>query len=445
MYPVHFSSAVAFLLVSALLLVAPAQAQESKGTPAARAEVARGKAAFEATDYAAAEAAFRKAVELDPAWPEAHTSYKTAILYVAGARVAEAGTIAREAEAKSIEMLRAQYETWIAAHPKTAGYLWALGDALVTTDRARAEDVCGQAVSLDPAFAPTYKTLARAANARGDVKTQLEFLRKAADASPDTPSYLQSYISALWQVDPAAARKLSLQVADRFPSDPVAAQVLFWLAAQSDDLPEKITQLERVRRQPGNALQSAMLLLYEAYVASDLEKAGALAQEMIARSPAGPLAREWTSSLERQKQVMRVRSLIREERFSDALAVVDAARESPTGKMIVSQNVSDAITLEMTALASEAEAGLGRNDRAYARVMDLFVRQPGDRLHALLVRYGSAGGKTPAAVDADVRARLVEKATPAPDFPILTYPDGRKGSLSDLRGKVVLLNFWFPT
>jgi hypothetical protein len=35
--------------------------------------------------------------------------------------------------------------------------------------------------------------------------------------------------------------------------------------------------------------------------------------------------------------------------------------------------------------------------------------------------------------------------TPAPDFPILAYPDDRKGSLLDLRGQVVLLNFWFPT
>jgi len=165
----------AFLFVSALLLIAPAlvTAQESKGTQAAGAEIARGKTALETKDYRAAQIAFAKAIE------------------------------------------------------------------------------------LDPAFAPAYATLARIAGARGDVKTQLDFLRKASEAAPDTPSYLQSYISALWPVDPGTARALSLQMAGRFPSEPATAQVLFNLAAQSDDMSEKIAGLERLRRRPGPVLQSA--------------------------------------------------------------------------------------------------------------------------------------------------------------------------------------------
>ncbi len=33
----------------------------------------------------------------------------------------------------------------------------------------------------------------------------------------------------------------------------------------------------------------------------------------------------------------------------------------------------------------------------------------------------------------------------APDFSLTAFADGSKLSLSDLRGKVVLLYFWFPT
>ena len=33
----------------------------------------------------------------------------------------------------------------------------------------------------------------------------------------------------------------------------------------------------------------------------------------------------------------------------------------------------------------------------------------------------------------------------APDFSVTRYADGRKVSLGDLRGNVVLLYFWFPT
>ena len=436
----------AFLFASALLLVAPAlaPAQESKGTPAARAEIARGKTAMEAKDYAAARIAFARAVELEPAWPEAHSSYQIATGYVAGGRIAEEGTISREVAAKSTEMLRAQYEAWIKAHPTTAGYFWGLADVLPATDRAKAQDLCGKALSFDPAFAPAYATLAKIAGAGGDVKTQLDFLRKASEAAPDTPSYLRAYISALWPVDPGTARALSLRMAERFPSDPATAQVLFNLAAQSDDMSEKIAGLERLRRQPGTVLQSAMRLLYGLYAASDPEKAVALAQEMVAKTPAAS-ARTWTDALERGKQVARVRSLITEKQFSAALAMADAAPQSPSGKVIPNLDASEPTVQEMTLLRAEAEAGLGRMDRAYARVMDVFVQQPGDRLHAVLARYGSALGKAPAGVDDDVRARLVANGTPAPDFPIDTYPDGRKGTLAALRGKVVLLNFWFPT
>lgn len=436
------------LLASPLVFIAvgPAAAQVSKGTEAARAEVARGKTAFnDAKDYAAARAAFQKAVELDPAWPEAHVLYKTATLYAAGARVAEQGMISAEASAKATGMLRPQYETWIAAHPKTAGYLWALGDILAATDRAKAQDLCTKAIALDRAFMPAYTTLARIAAASGDMAAQVEALRKASEAAPDNPDQLSAYIHALWPRDPAAARTLSLQMADRFPSETVTFQALFDLAAQSNDVTEKIALLERVRRQAGTVQQSAMRYLYGVYIASDPEKALALAKEMAAKTPAGPSAKMWSDAIESASRILRVRSLVADKQFAGALAIAQAGTRSPTGKVMANLNISEPVTDEMTLLAAEAESGLGQRDVAYARAMELFLRQPSDRFRAAVARYGSALGRSPSAVDEDVRARLVATATPAPDFPILTYPDGRKGSLSDLRGKVVLLNFWFPT
>jgi Tfp pilus assembly protein PilF len=438
----------AALLVCTFLLIGPqlAAAQESKGIPAARLEVTRGKAAFEAHDYAAAEREFRRAVELDPAWPEAHSAYQMAVRYVAGARVAQEGTVSEASAAKYEETVRAQYETWIKAHPRTPGYLWACADVLVGTDAAKAEDLCRQALAVDAAFAPAYRTLARVAGARADIRAQRDFLRKAAEAAPDTPAYLQAYISALWPYDPATARTLSLQMADRFPSDPAAAEVLFNLAAQSDDMPEKISCLERLRRRPGSVLQSAMRFLYTLYAASDPPKALALAEEMATRTPEGPSRSMWANAVARQNTVMRVRTLIAQRQFPGAVGLLDAAPARPTaGRVIPNLDLSDATSAEIVLLRAEAEAGLGQDDRAYERTLDLFVQRPGERIHTILSRYGSALRKTPADIEVDVRGRLVRDGKPAPDFPLATYPDGRKGSLSDLRGKVVLLNFWFPT
>jgi hypothetical protein len=154
----------------------------------------------------------------------------------------------------------------------------------------------------------------------------------------------------------------------------------------------------------------------------------------------------WADAVARQNTVMRVRTLIAQRQFPGAVGLLDAAPARPTaGRVIPNLDLSDATSAEIVLLRAEAEGGLGQDDRAYERTLDLFVQRPGDRIHTILSRYGSALRKTPADIEVDVRGRLVRDAKPAPDFPLATYPDGRKGSLSDLRGKVVLLNFWFPT
>ena len=52
--------------------------------------------------------------------------------------------------------------------------------------------------------------------------------------------------------------------------------------------------------------------------------------------------------------------------------------------------------------------------------------------------------RTPAQVTADLKARRDKQAKPAEEFDLENYLDGSKASLAKYRGKVVLLNFWYP-
>ncbi len=49
------------------------------------------------------------------------------------------------------------------------------------------------------------------------------------------------------------------------------------------------------------------------------------------------------------------------------------------------------------------------------------------------------------ALDAAPAVAAQDSAPVAPDFSVTSYSGGRRVSLSDLRGKVVLLYFFFPT
>ena len=64
-----------------------------------------------------------------------------------------------------------------------------------------------------------------------------------------------------------------------------------------------------------------------------------------------------------------------------------------------------------------------------------------ERRNALVAAAEAAGRKD---ADAAVAARREELAKPAAEFAMRSL-DGETVSLSGLRGKVVVLSFWFPT
>ena len=76
--------------------------------------------------------------------------------------------------------------------------------------------------------------------------------------------------------------------------------------------------------------------------------------------------------------------------------------------------------------------------------MDIAANKPTDGLREAAVEYGGRLGKTPEQVTTEIRGILMAQAEPLEDFSWERYDTGETVSLSDLRGKVVLMNFWYP-
>jgi tetratricopeptide (TPR) repeat protein len=98
-----------------------------------------------------------------------------------------------------------------------------------------------------------------------------------------------------------------------------------------------------------------------------------------------------------------------------------------------------------TLLKAQAAAGAGHREQAYNALVESAAASPDARIDAALPAYATALGKTGRDVEADVWRSRDERAKPAAAFTLTSLRDGAPVQLADFRGRVVLLAFWYPT
>jgi tetratricopeptide (TPR) repeat protein len=410
---------LAVAIVAAGLASSPAVAQESNGTPAARAAFAEGETAARAGKLPDAAAAFLKAIDADPDFVDAHQRY---IEITQRQEMPQSRT-------PTVPRLQQLYERWAREQPARAVYHWALG--FLSPEADQADVFFKKAIAIDPAFARAYFLLARNADLRGTWTAQREYLKKAADSNPDDPRYLLRYAIAQRKSEPARFRELALQVVDTFPASPFAAEALYNLAGASSN-PERRGYFDRLRANYPvdrfNYSAAAMSELYgELTTPAD---ALALAREMATALPAN---KTWPARVAFQEAMTRAQALVTEKQFAEALELLDKTQR-PSGNH----------GMTWTLLKAETAAGAGHVDQAYATLLDIAAAVPDARVEAALATYGRELSKSPRDVDADLWRLRDAKATIAAPFELASSRGGSPVTLADYRGKVVLLAFWFP-
>jgi hypothetical protein len=232
--------------------------------------------------------------------------------------------------------------------------------------------------------------------------------------------------------DPARFRQLALQVVEKFPAAPAAAEALYNLADASSN-PERRSYLNRLRENyPVDRFTyaaSAMNLLYAEL--TEPSEALALAEDMARALPAATF---WPPRVAAQAAMTRAQALIAGGRFVDALTLLEKA-PPPSG------NHGTTWTL----LKADAAAGAGKREQAYTTLVESAAATPDARVDAALAKRAADLGKGGGDVDADVWRVREARATAAAAFTLSSLRDGAPVQLADFRGRVVLLAFWYPT
>ena len=413
MYLVRSSAIV--LVVTVSLLPAASAPKESTGTPAARTFFAEGDAASKAARHGEAAAAFRKAIEADPDYVEAHQRF------IESRR--------RDQTAPKTPSLTELYTQWAKQDPSRAAYQWALG--FLEQEPAKADVFFNLALKLDPAFARAHFSLARTADLRGDWQAQRRHLAAAVEHNPEEPQYLVKYAIAHRDADPARFRELALSVVEKFPESPSAAEALYQLASASSS-PDRRTYFERLRvNYPADKFSYGSLAMSNYYgELTTPAEALSLAKDMLKWFPT---SKTWAQRVAHQEAMASAQALIDERRFAEAVAVLDKTQK-PSG--------SHGATWVL--LNARAAAGTGQTGRAYNALVESVAATPAALMETALLSYGTELKKTREEIDADVWKIRDAKAVAAAPFELTGPKDGKPVRLSDYRGRVVLLAFWFP-
>lgn len=383
-----------------------------------------GEAARKKQDWAAAVAAYRRVVELNPSRDEAHSQFVMASYRVG--KPEDSAAVRKE--------LFPLYESWAAKHPRNAQLQLQLG-YLCSTEKSKAEPYFQKAVALNPKLAKAWMELSLIAEIRGENKQRLTHLKKAADATPEDPSYLFYYSHALRESDPKEYRRLTQTLLQRFPQHERSAQALYWLAFETRDLKEKRQVLEQLRRDFPPAKfswsKSAMDELFNLYAQTEPAQALALAEELAKLDPKD---KSWASKLTMQQSVMQARALIAARKFSDAATLLETA---------MAPRYTNANALHLT--KAEAYDSGGDTAKAFASLLNIVATEPKDELLQALQRYGTKLSQSAAQTTAELWRVRDEQAKPFKEFALAKYTGTGNATVNDYRGKVVLVNFWYPT
>jgi thiol-disulfide isomerase/thioredoxin len=437
-----FLIGVGVALLEWCVLPCPAQSSPYEGTAAARALDQKGRNAEQNNKYGEALKDFREAIALDPNYADA---YNDQIFVATSAANQAKGLPSFSTDRKVVARERKtgdrvtrnevqEFEKDARRHPDKPIYLWALAQIYSETDPLKEEQYCRRAVGVDAQFAPGYQCLAAVADLRGDDKAYSALLGKVAALEPDSAKAAEAYAQTL-KDDHAAYETALLQVMEKFPDDPAAAEAMYFYATNKKTDAEKIRALEQLRQKfpPEKFLMSeiGMEEMFRIEDQSDPAKARALADAMARLKPQGD---DWAEYTGYADGVAKAEEELQDGHAAEAVATLKAVK-----RPYYSYDMRREILLNARAL--EASAGPAA---AYAFLLDKEAEHPTEEVATALEACGAKLGKSVADIHEAVWAAVEKGAKPAIPFTLPGFDGGKPVSLADYRGHVVVVDFWFP-
>lgn len=328
-------------------------------------------------------------------------------------------------------LLLDQYEAWMKKYPDNVNIPLAIGTTYFKAVMPQPKDFLLRAAAMDPKNAQIWYMLGADADIRAQNNLFTEYLEKATLAAPSNAHYAYAYLLSLGKSDPNVYEKKVFDFVKRFPEDERGAQALFVLGEHAENLNDRIHYFEVLRElyppQKFKSSVSGMVALVDAYLLTDPEKALVLINEL-----------GWEGDWKIRKQVaesfIKIKKLEETQNYKDAIISLDRVTLPQFNYL------KDFIALKRAQLQENA----GNVKSAYDGLSVQFAKLPTDPIYGALESFGKKIGKDKKEVDQDIEMIRNGAAVPAYPFELGLFTSNDTLKLNSLKGKVILLTFWFP-
>lgn len=334
---------------------------------------------------------------------------------------------------------QAKYEKLAKDNPTKAAYPLILANSN-SYEPLKMQEYLYQAQRIEPDNAEVLRQVAQFEKLKGNNAKASEIFKRISDLEPEDENAAFAYYYSLADVDEDRFRSGTREFLKRFPSSERGATLLSQIAEKQAGS-DRAASLEALRKafppDKNQTSMSAMGDLYSIYLGSSPDKALSFAKEILALAPESR-KKDWQGNIDFITSYKEAESLINQNKGAEALLVLEKiklpARSAATSESTVLLNL----------LKAKAQSVTGQNASAYDGLMSFYVKSPSDEVRRELTKIGAALGKNDVQVKNEIQTAVAKLAEPFKDFSLGLYDQNKNVSLADYRGKVILLNFWYP-
>jgi len=339
-----------------------------------------------------------------------------------------------EADAK-----QAKYEKLAKDNPNKAVYPLILAN-MNQYEPVKMQEYLYKAQQLEPNNIDVLKTVAQFEKLKGNNARANELFKKISDQDPLDEDAAFTYYLSLSDVDLKQFKEKTQEFIKRFPSSERGAFLYSRIADRADES-EQVAYLEKLRSayppDKNQTSMSGMTDLFSIYLRSSPDKALAFAREILSVASEND-KKEWQSFIDFLTNYKQVDSLLKNNKSSEALQILEKT------KLPSRSQATREATIRFNLLKASAQAANGQTEAAYEDLKTFYIKSPSDEVRGEMTKLGKNLGKKESQIENEIQTGIAGLAKPFKDFSLGLYDQDKNVSLADYRGKVVLLNFWYP-